>query len=482
MLDLREWIDRVGRMGLLKEIEGADLDLEIGTITDLNAKMKKYTLMFSDFKDMDTNIRLLTGTLLDSNRVAMAFSFPSGLSDLDLVKRFKNGMRNIQNTDLSHFAPEEVPYAPLFENIVERREVDMTKIPAPRWHEKDGGKYIGTADAVITKDPDSDWINVGTYRIMVQGPDKLGMLAIPGHHGARHIKKYLDNGEKAPIAVSFGHHPLIFALGGLEIPTGVSEYNVAGVLSGKKYSIVKGPVTGLPIPADSELAIEGYVTGELMDEGPFGEFMGYYAGGKSPQPVINVEAMYYRNDPIILGTSPGKPPYDYSYFRCPIRSALIWQSLEDAGVPDVRGVWCHEPAYSRGFNVVSIKQDFAGHDRQAGYIAAQCRAAAWGGRFTIIVDEDINPTDINEVIWAMASRTDPSSSVDILRNLWGTPLDPTTVSQIGKPPDEITSSQILIFSTKSYSSLKNNTFPDVVTPSDKLLGKTKEKWKYLFSN
>lgn len=482
MRDLRKWIESISREGLLREVKGADLNLEVGTITDLNAKANKYTVIFSDFKNSETDIRLLVGTLIDSKRVAMSFGLPSDMSDLGLVKQFKSGMKDMNGTDFSAFSPRYKESSPLFENTLKGDEIDMTKVPAPKWHEKDGGNYIGTADVVITKDPDSDWVNVGTYRIMVQGKRKLGMLVIPGHHGGKHIAKYLERGEKAPVAISFGHHPLIFALGGLEIPTGVSEYNVAGALSGEKYEVVRGPVTDLPIPADSEFTIEGYITGEMMNEGPFGEFMGYYAGGRSPQPVIDVEAVYHRNSPILLGTSPGKPPYDYSYFRCPIRSALVWQSLEDAGVPEVKGVWCHESAYSRGFNVVSIKQSFAGHDRQAGYIAAQSRVSAWGGRFTVVVDDDIDPTNINEVIWAMASRTDASNSIEILKNLWGTPLDPTTAVQKQKSPDEITSSQALIFSTIPYSSIKDGSFPQVVEASPRLQKKVVKKWKSLFND
>ena len=480
MHSLREWVDRVDKENLLKVVKGADLNLEVGTITDLNARLKKYTIIFSDFSNLKTNARLLVGALLDSKRVSLTFGLPPGLSNLDLVKQFKKYMNNLRSTEFSKFPPKYIETSPLFENTLKGDKIDLTKFPAPKWHEKDGGNYIGTADAVITKDPDSEWVNVGTYRIMVQGKRKLGMLVIPGHHGGRHISKYIERGEKAPIAISFGHHPLIFALGGMEMPMGVSEYNAAGIFLEQRYEVVRGPVTGLPIPADSELAIEGFINGEMMDEGPFGEFMGYDAGGRSPQPVINVEAIYHRNSPILLGTSPGKPPYDYSYFRCPMRSALIWKSLEDAGVPEVRGVWCHESAYSRGFNVVSIKQSFAGHDRQAGYIAAQCRAAAWGGRFTVIVDEDIDPSNIDEVIWAMASRTNASKSIDILNGLWGTPLDPTSSLQKGKKPDEITNSQVLIFSTKPYSTIKDRSFPEVVEPSPELQKRVLNKWEPIF--
>ena len=99
-----------------------------------------------------------------------------------------------------------------------------------------------------------------------------------------------------------------------------------------------------------------------------------------------------------------------------------------------------------------------------------------------MVDDDIDPTNINEVIWAMASRTDASNSIEILKNLWGTPLDPTTAVQKQKSPDEITSSQALIFSTIPYSSIKDGSFPQVVEASPRLQKKVVKKWKSLFND
>ena len=146
------------------------------------------------------------------------------------------------------------------------------------------------------------------------------------------IQKYWDRGEPAPIAVSFGHHPLLQLVAGMEVPAGVSEYEYAGNFINSSYQTVEGPVTGLPLPADSELAIEGYVHQETCAEGPFGEFLGYYASGTTQSPIVKVEAIYHRDDPIILGMCVGKPPHDSVYFRCPLRAAFIWDVLEKAGV------------------------------------------------------------------------------------------------------------------------------------------------------
>ena len=233
-----------------------------------------------------------------------------------------------------------------------------------KWHERDGGRYLGTLDAVITRGPDSGWVNVGTYRLMVHDQRRLGIYMNVSHHGRVHAEKYWAEGKACPVAISLGNHPLIGLVAGMEVPLEVCEYDYLGSLLERPYPVVKGPVTGLPIPADSEIVLEGHITSELKKEGPYGEFVGYYAGGEMASPVVEVEAVYFRENPIVLGTASGRPPYDYSYYRCPFRAAMLWNALETAGLRGIRGVWCHEPGYSRA------------HDRglHATGLSGPCRA------------------------------------------------------------------------------------------------------------
>ena len=308
----------------------------------------------------------------------------------------------------------------------------------------------------------------------------LGIQISSGHHGRMHLTESLGKGEKLPIVISFGHHPLLFIVAGLEVPQGISEFNYAGALAQRRLNVIRGPVTGLPIPADSEIAIEGFVTGEMRDEGPFGEFMGYYAAGMEKRPVIKVEAVYYRDDPIVLGTAPGRPPFDYSYFRCPLRAGMIWDVLEKAGIPGIKGVWCHEAGYSRALTVISLKQSYAGHAKQAGYVASQCRPGGFAGRYTVVVDEDIDPTNLYDVIWAMCRRTDPATSIDVIRDTWNTPLDPMTEKTPGKLYEEYSGSKAIIFAIKPISRILRNTFPRVAESSPEIQEKIRAKWTNLF--
>lgn len=476
--DFRSWLDEVESLGLLKTVEGADWDEEIGAITDTNVKKNKYTLLFDKIKGYPKGFRVLTGSLLDSKRVALTLGLPPTLSDLELVKVLRDRLKSA-GENIDEYAPRYVEDAPLLENTL--KDVDMFKFPAPKWFVHDGGRYIGTADAVMTRDLETGWVNVGTYRMMLKDKNTLSILFEAVRHGRFMVKKYWDAGKPCPVAVSFGHHPLALMFAGIEAPHGVSELAYAGAVSERPYEVIKGPVTGLPIPADSELAIEGYIVNEPTTEGPLGEFIGYYSMATANQaPTVKVEAVYHRNDPILLGTCAGRPPHDYSYFRCPVRAALIWDILEKAGIQGVQGVWCHEAGYSRAFTVVSIKQMFAGHDRMAGYIACQSRPGAVAGRYVVVVDDDIDPTNLDDVIWAMCSRSDPATGIDIIKDTIGTPVDPLAEHDPSRDMLEYTGSRGIIFATKPFGRLLRNEFPKVVEPSPEVKEKVTREWSEIF--
>ena len=145
----------------------------------------------------------------------------------------------------------------------------------------------------------------------------------------------------------------------------------------------------------------------LKMEGPFGEFMGYYASEASEQPIIKIRRVYHRNDPIMTLAIPSRPPSNFTVARAVVKAAMIWEEIEKSGLPGVQGVWNHEAGAGRLFNVVSIKQMYAGHAKQAGMLAANCRSGVYAGRWVVVVDEDIDPSNLHDVIWAMSTRCDP---------------------------------------------------------------------------
>jgi 4-hydroxy-3-polyprenylbenzoate decarboxylase len=163
---------------------------------------------------------------------------------------------------------------------------------------------------------------------------------------------------------------------------------------------------------------------ETRLEGPFGEWPGYYAGGKIEEPVFRIKRVLYRNNPILTCAASMKPPHAHLYERAFTRSAALWEGLEKASVPELTGVWVHEAGSGRTFNVVSIKQRYYGHARQAGILASQMVPVAYGNRWTIVVDDDIDPSRLEEVVWAMGTRCDPKEDLEILRKCWSSKIDP----------------------------------------------------------
>jgi 4-hydroxy-3-polyprenylbenzoate decarboxylase len=174
--------------------------------------------------------------------------------------------------------------------------------------------------------------------------------------------------------------------------------------------------------------IEGIIRpNSVKSEGPFGEFPGYYGRPEAGCPLVEITAIHYRNNPILTNALMADyPSNEQSGFFAIIRSARIWDDLDKLGVPGIQGVYAH-PAGAGGFGmtVISLEQRYAGHAAQALALAAQVPGGAYYTKWIIAVDEDIDPTDMDQVIWAMSSRCNPIDDVDILRNTWSTWLDPT---------------------------------------------------------
>ncbi|MFC7657693.1 hypothetical protein ACFQV8_16340 [Pseudonocardia benzenivorans] len=134
---------------------------------------------------------------------------------------------------------------------------------------------------------------------------------------------------------------------------------------------------------------------------------------------LRITRLYHRDDPILLGAPPGKPPHDYSYMRTVMKSAMIHDELVSMGVAGVTKAWAHESGGGRLFVAVSISQRHPGHARQVAHLAAQCPAAAYMNRYVVVVDDDIDVADLDQVIWAMSTRSDPARDIEVMRQGWG---------------------------------------------------------------
>jgi len=473
-LDLRTWLAEVEKLGELKHVRGADWNLELGAISELNVKKDAPpALLFDEIKGYAKGFRVLTCSTSSPARLSSILRLPLQRTHHGLVEALRGRPAQWQAA-AGRFPPTVVKSGAALEHV--EREVDVLKFPSPLWHELDGGRYIGTGCSVVTRDLESDWVNVGTYRVQVIDRDHVALDMVPGKHGRIHYEKHKAAGKRFPVVIVCGADPLGYLISGIEVPFGMCEYNYIGAILGQPVAVVAGELTGLTFPAAAEIVLEGHVEpNDERTEGPFGEFHGYYPGKEGIAPVVTVERVYHRRDPILVGSPPAKPPNDYSYSKAVMRSALLHDALIAAGVPDVRAVWAHEIGGARMFNVVCIKQRYAGHARQAGHILNQCGAGAYMSRYSVVVDDDIDPSNLQEVMWAVATRSEPAIDIDIIQRGMGSKNDPMYVAY---RYDAAFSSKAIIDACRPWDHLAE--FPAVAEASKELQEKTLAKWKHLF--
>jgi 4-hydroxy-3-polyprenylbenzoate decarboxylase len=464
--DLREFIERAERAGELIRIKGADWDLEMGTLAEIvsHAKPEPPAILFEEVPGYPKGMRLLSGATNSSKRLALTLGFPVPNGPLEVVRAYRDRMKTHRP-----IPPKMVGSGAVLDNVDRDDAVDLFKFPVPRLHELDGGRYIGSDDLVIMRDPDHGWLNAATYRSMVQDKNHVNVWISPGKHGRQIREKYFAAGKPCPVLISCGHDPLLFLAAGNEIKFGISEFDYAAGHRGLPYDMVASEIHGLPMPAHAELVLEGeMVPGVVAKEGPFGEFTGYYASSPSEQPLVHVKRVYYRNDPIISIASPMRPPSDFSFSKCVMKAGMIWDEVERAGLSGVSGVWVHEFGCARMFNVIAIKQAYPGHARQAGFLAASCQSGSYLGRFVVVVDDDVDPTDLFDVMWAMCTRCDPAADIDFMRRAWSGPLDPML------DKDNSTNSRAIIDACRPFERL--NDFPKVARASPALVERVKIKF------
>lgn len=468
--DLRGWIAAAESIGELRRVDGASWQEDIGQIAEmLIHTLGSPAVLFDAVPDYPRGYRVLVNANATPGRLALTLGLPQGLTRHEMMAEF------LRLTEADRRVPPRTHAdGPVFENMVKRGEIDLLSFPTPIWHPEDGGRYIGTGCAVVTQDPDSGWVNLGCYRVMIHDAGSVGVYISPGKHGRQMRDTYFARQQPCPVAVVCGMDPLIFAAATLEVPFGVSEYEWSGAIRGEPYPVVRLPVTGLPAPASAEIVFEGYLHHDKMaPEGPFGEWTGYYGDKRPAEPVLEVEALYYRDDPIMLGVPPHKPPaYDPYLYREYLRSAILMRELKGAGIPGIADVNCFAIGGTRLFNVVAIQQRYAGHARQVLHAAASVASASYMGRLVAVVDDDIDVTDLEDVLWAILTRADPARSVDIVTRALSGPLDPAL-----RPGEKQYNSRLLIDATRPWEWREQ--FPSSLGPDRQTKAETRRKWGYL---
>ncbi len=476
----REFIQSCDELGEVKRISGANWDLEIGTIDELIQERRGPMPLFDSIKggDFPPSYTVATSPYLTTRRTAIALGMPPDISKFEMVRKLKDKIgpqRGISST-------VEVHESPIYENVQNGDEVNLFSFPVPKWHELDGGRYIGTGCVVITKDLNEGWVNLGPYRLQLHEKNLTGIMSQPSHHGRVMMQKYWKTGKSCPVAVAIGVEPAVFIASAHNLPWGQSEYDLAASLADRQIKVIRGRLTNLPIPASSEIVFEGEIPPpevETHTEGPFGEYTGYYAGGRTPEPVIRVKALYFQNNPVMHGDPPLKPPIGGHFGAQICNNPSVWKRIENSGLPGIKGVFLHDEGSGAQFCVVSIEQKYNGHSTQVGLVAAGCVSDF--GNFIVIVDDDVDPANLQDVIWAMSTRCNPEKAIKIVSRTPSHLLDPRVdpALKMTASGGGMTASRVIIDACRPFEFMKS--FPQVNVASQELRKTIKEKWSWLLT-
>jgi phenylphosphate carboxylase beta subunit len=423
-MDLREFIKKCEEEGELKRIKvEVDWDLELSHVAKLNEERKDSSaLLFEKVKDYQ--IPVLASALTTPKRLAIALGVPHHFSMCEMSKAW------MEHTTKKLIPPVEVKHGPILENIIQGRDVNLFNFPVPKFFPMDGGRFIGTAVFLITKDPEGDWVNLGTYRMQILDENTTGVQIIKGKHADFMLKKYQKMKKPMPAAAVIGADPLLFLAASTLVSAGVSEYDIVGSLRDTPCEVIKSDFTGLPLPSNAEIILEGQIETDpekFRQEGPFGEYTGYYsgkAGEEWPKPALTVNRILHRNNPVFWCTSVGKPVTDTHMINSLNRTATLWTDLENMKVPGIQSVYIPPETGGRFWGIVSVRQMYPGHSMQVGTAAISTTTGHYGMKGVIVVDDDIRADDIERVLWALSMRYDPYRSTEIIKRGRSTPLDP----------------------------------------------------------
>jgi len=422
--DLRDFIAKCEEAKELKRVKAeVDWNLELSHVSKLNEERGGPALLFENVKGYD--IPVLSGALSTARRLAIALGMPEDYTICQMAREW------MQLTTKAHIPPKVVNTGPVMENVIEGDKVDLFSFPVPKFFPLDGGRYIGTAHALITQHPDTGWTNLGTYRMQLLDKNHAAAQFVKGKHAGIMLTRYGEQGRPMPAAVVIGQAPINFLLSSTTAPAGVIEYDVIGALQGAPVDVIKSDLTGLMLPATAEIVLEGEFNPDpasYVEEGPFGEYTGYYSGMKAeewPKPCFEVKRILHRNNPIFWVTSVGAPVTDTHMLSAVQITASLWSDLEEMRVPGIQSVYCPPETTGRLWAIVSIKQMYPGHSTHVANAVAGCTSGHYRLKGIIVVDDDIPADDPSKVIWALSVRFDPERCTQIIRRTRAGPLDPS---------------------------------------------------------
>jgi UbiD family decarboxylase len=403
---LRGFLDQLAGTGQLIDVtEEVDPLFEIAALSRVMLDRRGPALRFTNVKG--NTMPVVTNLFATRDRFAATMGVPENEVHQAWSERVANPL-----------APVSVTSGPCKEVILKGDEVNLGLLPTPTWNEFDGGPYI-SLPVQISCDPDTGTRNAATYRVQVHDRDRLGMLFGPYRHLA--VQRAKRPGEPFPIAIALGLPPTAHIAAAAPLPYGSDELAVAGALRQQPLELVPCETVPLEVPADAEIVLEGYILPDaLQDEGPYGEFTGFY-GDRAPRPVVKVTCMTSRKDALFLSAYQGRPPQDSTLMQSIPAEAEIRRVLPLSGLRDIHITESGCGAFTA---VASVDKLCEGYGKMVGLSIL----GTWGGRYIkqlTVVDSSIDPRNEDLVAWAVATRVQPHRDIEILNGLVGIILDPS---------------------------------------------------------
>jgi UbiD family decarboxylase len=442
--DLQEYLAKLDAAGKLHRIkEQVDPAWEVAAITrevfDRYSWDERPALCFE--KVGDCSFPLVVGAVGGSPSIyALALSTPvAGIPSL------------WERAQREPVAPVPVDTGPCKEVIARGDEVDVRNFPHCIWTPGlDPGPYI-TAGLVITKDPETGERNVGVYRLQIKGARRLGLYIGPAQDGARHVRKHEQKKLDVPVAIAIGADPAVVLTAATKFSYTTDEFKIAGGLRGKPVPVVKCETIDLEVPAHSEIVLEGTVPcGVREEEGPFGEYTGYMGPGGSSL-VVELRCITRKKTPVYQAFLSQMPPSESSCIRSLGRSAAMLRHLRDVLGYPVTDVHFAESGGSATRLIIAVRKDFPEQVKAITW-------AAWGlmqkeGKFTIVVDDDIDIRNSSEVEWALGFRVQPARDIWVVNETLAAGLDPSLASADvpQHDPSRKTGSKVMIDATRKHA-------------------------------
>jgi 4-hydroxy-3-polyprenylbenzoate decarboxylase len=336
---------------------------------------------------------------------------PKGLRDLwDKFPLFKQVL---------HMAPRSRSDGPCHELVWEGKDVDLARLPVQTCWPGDAGPLI-TWGLTVTRGPSKPRQNLGIYRQQVLGRDRLIMRWLAHRGGALDYQDHLrtNPGSNFPIAVVLGADPATTLAAVTPLPDTLSEYQFAGLLRGGRTELVKCIGSELQVPATAEIILEGTVKpDDVADEGPFGDHTGYY-NEVERFPVMTVERITMRRDPIYHSTYTGKPPDEPAILGMALNEIFV--PLLTKQFPEILDFYLPPEGCSYRLAVVRMRKQYPGHAKRVMFGVWSFLRQFMYTKFIVVCDEDIDVRDWKEVIWAITTRADPARDATLVEN---TPID-----------------------------------------------------------